>query len=235
MRARKSLASLEQRIERQSARLDSIVNDYNAQFLKGQTDRSERAEGALQDEVSKFEAARETAEAAHRDADIERLRDDAQTLVNTIGAIGTAGGYGRYADQQRRAADAWGIAAAASLALLAVVGALIIWATLGTELDWTQIGLRALVSIPLFVFFAFAARELTRHRRNEQDARRWELELAAIDPYLVLMGDEKQAEIKGQLALKMFAQTTPVAPHDEEKVTPLIDRLLDLVKELSKR
>jgi hypothetical protein len=246
--ARKSLSSLEQRIERQSARLDSIVTDYNAQFLKGQSDRTERADTVLQEEVAKFESAREAAETAHQEAieqlqedaakglaEIEQLKENAQTLVNTIGAIGTAGGYGSYADQQRRMANIWGIAAATSLVILMIIGALIVWATLGDELDWTQIGLRALVSVPVFVFFAFSARELTRHRRNEQDARRKELELAAIDPYLVLLGPEKQAEIKAQLALKMFAQASPGTPQDDEEVTPLIDRLLDLIKEVSKR
>jgi len=191
--AQRALASVEQRVERQAARLDSVVNDYNSQFLKAQSDIAEKAEASLASEVEKFEAARNQAERAHIEAigllqeegkqglaDIQRLKEDAQKLVNTIGAIGIAGGYGSYADQQRSAANKWGLAAAISLVVLVVIGGFVIVATLGAELDWTQILLRASVSIPAFLFFAsrLVSQATTDATSRTLDARSWSLPLS---------------------------------------------------------
>jgi len=244
--AEQKLAAVDAKVDAQAARLDSLTADYNAQFLAGETARNTKADTTLAEEITKYEAAREEiqinsaeavtalqASASETLRSLETLKTDAEKLVHTIGTIGFSYSFAEYADQQKGSADNWGKIAVSSVVGLAAIGALLILLTLHATLDWSQIGLRALVSVPVFALFAYAVRESGRHRDNERTARRAALELAAIDPFLAGLEPDEQRKIKAELAMRLFAQSPASA--DSPAVSPgIVQGLLDVIKELGK-
>lgn len=167
-------------------------------------------------------------------ASLEEQKAAALKLVNATGAIAYSGSYGGYAAQQGRAATRWAILTVIALVGLSLFGAWQVIELHGGAIDLTQLALRLVVTVPAFALVAFAARESGKHRENERKARRLELELAAIDPYLALLDATKRDEIKAQVATRMFAQPDQL-PLAEDGITPVVKELISLVKDLAKK
>lgn len=60
---------------------------------------------------------------------------------------------------------------------------------------------------------AYLIIQSAHHRERERQARKLELDLASIDPYLALMPPDVTVEVKKKLAESLFAQ--PLAPIDD--------------------
>ena len=217
------LASLEAGAETQKARLDAVITEGQQRFIAEERDRS----AALAELVAQFSASGEEARAKTQSAAEETLttleargtaaldaleeqRERALTIVNAVGAIAYSGGYGAYANGEKTKADRWALATAVAVGFLIngqVTLLLLPLAGIAVgPLDWEHLAQRGLVSIALLVFAGYAATQSGRHRENERLARKVELELAAIDPYLALLPIAEQIEIKAETARRMFAQ-----------------------------
>jgi hypothetical protein len=235
------MAALSAAVDGYTASLASLTTTYNAQFVAEQTTRQAQADTALAEEAGKHNAARAEAQAANQaamagwtadaQAGLESMLEkgkDADRLLGAIGERALAGGFGQYADQQRSSAD-WLRVVAFVFGALAVVSTLAVaLAAVNSSFEWTML-LRALVAVPLLFVAGYAAQQSGHHRDRERDARRNELELAAIDPYLVSLDPMQRNQIKADLAVKMFAQPRT------DPTPALAEKLLELLKEAIKK
>lgn len=243
--AEQRLAAVTAAVEAERARLDTLTAEYQRQFAANEAARTSKSDDAIAEEAEKHEQARAAAQADFEKTtnqlkanaeevlvDIDAQREQALKVVNATGAIAYSGSYGAYAAQQRLMGDLWALMTV--LTLIALIG-FGIWQVLeltGT-VDSLQLILRLIVTVPAFALVAFAAQQSGKHRENERRARRLELELAAIDPYLSLLDEEKRKEIKEQVAARMFAQ--PDVPRVDAGLSPLAEKLIEVLKEYAKK
>lgn len=231
-------------IDAQKARLDTAIAQFQDQFSQAEARRADSSAVAAKEQASAHAELEQTlrdgsakvieelqASAGEAMRRLEAEEDRARTVVDSVGAIAFAGGYGSYADQQRRQADLWRWIAVASFGLLVAFVVYYVVSNTGSVLTWERLAERVLVVVPLAAFSAYAAAQSGRHRHSEREARRLELELAAIDPYLSLFPTEERNAIKADLARRLFGQ--PSSPPADDAVGP--QQLLDVLKNMTHR
>jgi hypothetical protein len=98
-------------------------------------------------------------------------------------------------------------------------------------LDWRLVTFRMAVTLILLVPAFYARSESEKHRKREQQARKMELELASIDPYLELLPPDKRVEIKGKLTERFFGQPEPTAEKEDFLKSSVF---IDILKEVGK-
>ena len=103
--------------------------------------------------------------------------------------------------------------------MLALSGLLIytIWDISGDTFDWTKSLVRILAAAALSYPATYAARESSKHRKLENLNRKAELELAAINPFIELLPEQKKQEIKEKLVEKYFGNNQNIISDLDEK------------------
>jgi hypothetical protein len=228
-------------IGQQEARLDNAVARVEEQFSNAEAQRAQRFEELTNDTRKEgTELVQELRQATTeqlglitQDADttLEELNkqvEDARTLVATLGAIGVSGGYGEYARKQEKSANVWRLVVVGSLAVLAIAALVSLWTLPSGGIDWEHFATRLFATGSLVALAGYAANQSTKHRRAEREARKAEIELAALDPYLALFDAAERNKIKAEVALRMFGQ--PLAPDSAEVDRVGALQLLDLLR-----
>jgi hypothetical protein len=241
--AQAELASLTTTVDLQKGRLDTAIAEFQKQFSATEAARAKEAADAAQDRQATFTGLVESIRAeAHRVT--SSLESDARTIVadlaeqdlrarkvvDAVGAIGVSGGYGKYAAEQKRNADWLRVVAVGSLLAVLVIGGWYLYESAGFAFDWARVATRLWLTVPLFAIAAYCVAQSGKHRENERQARKIELELAALDPYLSLFEEKERNEIKADLAKRLFGQPlAPVGPDDTVGAPQLLDALIRLV------
>ena len=205
-------------IEQQRGRLDEAIERYQGQFSEAQERRNEEFRKELGDLQSWVSAAREgtkdqlddAASGAEKKAAeiIESMNSElkkAQGITGFIGSTGTSAGYKDEADAQKSAADslrrlaiAFGLAAA-GLAIWAIVHA-----QSQENPSLTVVLAKALGSLVLVGIAGYIANQSGHHRAREEQARRRELDLVALPPFIASLPDDQKEDITGDAAAKLF-------------------------------
>jgi hypothetical protein len=247
------LAQLEQTIEAQKGRLDKAIADFQKQFSDSEATRRQEiqtTEGNFNKQFHQFKDKIEAeirslidAQKAALSAVTQELKtsadkvlhqmnekkDAAAKVLNVSTNVAVSGSYGKYAHQEKVAAEIFrGVA-------LVFMGALIFGAyktievalTLQT-IDWKLLAIRAITTFTLALPAFYAVRESNKHRITESRYRRMQLELAAIDPYLELLEKSQRDEIKTKLSERFFAQ--PELKDETRNVDA--GSLLDILKQV---
>lgn len=102
----------------------------------------------------------------------------------------------------------------------------------GYVLDWHISLGRIPFSIILFVPAFYLARESNKHRNTEVLNRRRELILSTIDPYLVLLPDDKAQQIKLDIAKGIFSEGALPTDSSTDETGNIIAQFTNLVKQL---
>jgi hypothetical protein len=137
---------------------------------------------------------------------LDELLEKAIRTVGVIGNTGMTGGYKQTADAEKKAANRLRWLAVGALAL-AVISSTAFALFHGDDFNWQVFASKSFISVPLLVLAGYAARESAKHRREEQYARKVELQLASIDSYLIELPDTERHRIKAKLADRFFAET----------------------------
>lgn len=107
------------------------------------------------------------------------------------------------------------------------------WAFITTsaeQLSWERTLTRFGITVPLAALAAYAASQSRSHRDNERQARRTQLELAALDPYLALFPDEDKHALKKEIAPRLFGQPLPIGKGRD--ASPGVGQLIELLKDI---
>ena len=214
-------------VDSQKGRVDQAISDFQQQFSTAESQRSQRFESNAADQQSRandiLHNLEERSEGGLQaflergEATLTELRakaDEARVLADTLGAIGVSGGHGEYAAQQQKSADFWRAVSVVSLLVVAGIAVTILMTLPPGGIQWERYVGRVFVTAPLIALAGYAASQSSKHRRAEREARKVDLDLAALEPYLALFPDDKRNEIKEKVALQVFGQ--PLAPDGKE-------------------
>jgi hypothetical protein len=172
---------------------------------------------------------------------LTKKKEEASSIVQSVGDILTTGTYADRATTETQKADtyrritvglfAFGLFIIVSNYLFYAIG----WA-LGAEVElaeaWQSLGARIATGLAVTLPAFYTARESARHRTNADIAKQRELELTTLGPFIELLPEETKSSIRDRLTDRYFGGD--IDPHE---IKPPID--LDLLAkslvELSKR
>lgn len=210
-----SVQAILKRVEAQAGRLDQNLDGLANRFEEAETARVASAEKAATKREADFATERQRAAVAvdAQIADLDAMREQARATLQAIGVDSTASHYGTYAKQQRTAAFGWSV----FTVLLGVAGALgVVWALHSasiTDASWQLISLKSISSTVLLGVAGYAGAQASGHRREERRARRIELGLAALDPFLATVDGDEVKTLRLALGAELFA-APPGKDHD---------------------
>lgn len=190
------VTDLEQRLERQE---EQHREDVQRLVDQAKSDFSKRLDEFADASATQREELREKSEGTIKALKQKEL--EASRLVSVIGREGAIGGFREYAVQQKKDADRWRWFAVGSLAGLVIL-ALVSLLFPDLRIHSGPVTTKVVLSSALGLLAAFSAREAADHRRQEKVARRYEVELAAVDSYLELHPEKEN--LKAELARKYF-------------------------------
>lgn len=215
-----SIQQLDARINAEQQRLDQLVPTFEKQFTDDQESR--RAEfNEVRDKLQK--EADDTTKVLTESADkinaelegkaretlevVDSRREDVERLYGVITDTATAGAFNKEAGEQKKAADTWrrfAIGFGLAAALLAV--GFIIWAGLDEDAGDSVGAIVAKVTATLAAagIAAYAGRQSGRHREREEEAKRLELDLVALGPFLEDLGTDEQQAVRKAYSERAF-------------------------------
>lgn len=210
-----NLKTLAERLDAQTTRLDSALNTLSTRYEEAEASRSASAEDVAVQRAKAFENERgrvATQTAAHL-AVLEGMLVEARNTLQAIGVTTTASHYGTYADRQRRAGFWW-----AAVAVLAGVGSAggVVWALHGVASggeSWQLASLKSLASTVILAVAGYAATQSSGHRREERRARRIQLGLAVLDPFLANVDGDDVKTLRLSLGAELFAAPAKEMDH----------------------
>ncbi len=157
--------------------------------------------------------------------DLESEKAKAKKIVGIIGNIGITGNYQEVARLEAKQADTWRWATVVAFVFSAVMGAIAL--ILANDVDLRLTVARMLFALLVMGITVYTGRESARHRTNADAAKRVELELASLGPFIESLPVERQSELRARLTDQYFGKE--VRSHE---VRPLVEisQILDLLK-----
>lgn len=151
-------------------------------------------------------------------SELNQKLNEAKKIVGVIGDVSVTGNYQQIANSNKKTADILRIVAILLMLILSGLLIYTIWDISGDTFDWTKSLIRILAAAALSYPATYAARESSKHRRLEILNRKAELELAAINPFIELLPENKKQEIKEKLVEKYFGNhSTNIDNPDNQK------------------
>jgi len=245
----KSLATMKTQLQSVGQTIQQQTAEFNTQFQASEKARADKYEAVLtklekriDDEVVRL--------GTKADAEFEKLATKAGTTLEVLGkfhddaakvfgvVVNTlqAGAYSSYANEEKKTAN---ILRWSAIALMILGVAILVVPEItkfiadskGYVLYW-QLSLgRIPFSIILFIPAFYLARESNKHRNTEVLNRRRELILSTIDPYLVLLPDEKAQQIKLDIAKGIFSEGALPADSSADETGNIIAQIANLIKQ----
>lgn len=210
-KARVELTSLSGEIEAkksqiaaQVSRLDSILNEQSSTFadkLSGWKNDSDVGAASLVESGQKYLDA------------LTEMESQSRNLVDATSRHTITAQYGDYAKRQESAASFWSLGA-----VVAAVGAFAYLAFLLAfvhDVSVPETVLKATISSLVVVGAGYMGHEAAGHRRESRDARRLQLDLNALDPFLTKLDEREANDLRREFAQKIFGR--PLANNRTQK------------------
>lgn len=237
-------ASLAEQIEalsgdvaRERQRISESITDFTAESesaLSALNSAQKARIAALDAEWSQ----RLTAQQAEADEHANRMKEYEEKSVKVLEAVGTnstATDYGSYSKDQHASADQWRRVAAAVFGVASIwfiVSSLpwFISSTVTWESSLSRLGVTAAVA----GVGAYAARESSQHRKQERDAKKVQLVLTALEPFIANLPVDTQNAIRADAARAIFVISTDPDndPSDEGNMPGVVDLLRTLASKV---
>ena len=169
-------------------------------------------------------------------AELKDTDKKAKELLGLVRDTAVTGNYDTIASQERRSANIWRWIALFFFTAMVVTALATVHFLVKEGFDWKIALFRLATSLIIGIPGVFAARESARHRARERRKRKYQLELAAIDPYLESLDPNERQRIKAELTTRMFGVPEEVT-QDVEALTknPLFNLLETVLKNLTKK
>lgn len=221
---------LRQLAEQQTQRVDNLLSTSQSNFLQDQTARQTNFQSEIKDFSKEFDSLVEgekekadslfqeftnkssetfdafSSQASERIDALDNMKEQARKILDIIGSDTVTGKYGQIANEEKQQANRFRIWAFVFLGITLIIsGWIAISAHIVQPQPWEIISRIFFASIS-GTAAGYAINESRSHRKNERKNRKFELELAAIDPYLALFEVKERNELKARLAEKFFAQ-----------------------------
>ena len=216
---RTAVAQTESTVAEQVKRIDFAVTTQQSAFETQQSNRADRFQADLEQlrEKSDEHLAEVTRQARHQAdaerkaadeviAEIRQLHEDAQGLVEATGRRVVTTEFGEYAAKQDRAALVWSLGAV----VVALFGFCFIAYQIanlpGGELSWPLVAYKITASLALLLVAGFCGKQSAGHREQEKQAKRRQLEINALEPFLSRLPEEQAQELRAKMADRILVQ-----------------------------
>lgn len=232
-----ALTQLQQAIELEKERISSGLGNVERQFTESQSTRSTafndamnsfdaQIRQALVEARDKLEEFVSTNSVAAEDrlgeivSELEGTRQDSElkhkeilSLYGLVGRDSQIGGYKEAAVSATKAANVWDQVTYTFMviAILALVGPSIVsyFKSGFTEIKWLEVLARFPLSSVLLLPAGYAAAQARRQKRIADTARRNQLHIAALGPYLSTLPEPTQHRIRAILTPRFFYVENP--------------------------
>lgn len=159
---------------------------------------------------------------------------EAEKIVQIVGNVGVTGNYQKMALDETTMANRWRTFTLGAFAVALSVGAFALFSA--QDVSFEVSALRMLFAFVVASVTLYTGRESARHRTNADRAKRVELELASLGPFLISLPVEQQNELRTKLTDRYFGKDSE--PHVfKSAIEPreLLDLIKDLAAKLTKR
>jgi hypothetical protein len=186
----------------------SVFTTHLGEWQERSTVASAEAQTALQDRLIKLEEKAKAAmqiDAADAGLALEgmrKLEGEARDMVHATARNTISTQYAQYARRQGVAGTIWSIGAAA-IAIFGFIFVTKALANLDSNISTAESMLKSTASLAILGTAAFMAREGAGHRREGRDAKRVQLDLNALEPFISNLGD-KAERIRVETAERIF-------------------------------
>lgn len=252
--SKKSVQELKSAVDSERRRLDGFAATYQQQMQTDQTNFSAMSD-SLKTSFSEEQEERkkmfsEQAKAFEDEAISliggyqKRFEEYEQQVVNIVGIVNTnmfSYKYKEVADDAHDRAKFWHLWA---MILMVLVGGFAVYAfiiTVNADTSWVKLVAKIFATTTLVTAAAYAARQASKQEKVERYARKIEMELVAIDPFIQSLEQEHQSMVKEEIARKIFgnADAMEISQKDEpykamDKLTSIEESMQSLVSLLGK-
>lgn len=214
----------------QEKRVDNTINNIQERINEAERLVTNRANNLLHEKATSFRNQADTVL-----AELNEYQSQARELLQVTGETATATDYGRHANEEKQTANrlrAYAAAFFASSFLWVLLSAL--FPTIAGDDAWASLIVRTVGAIALIGGGLYLARESANHRHQEVHARAKELDLKAIDPFMVNLPPEFRDEIKALAARRLFAEVNSDGTNQSGSGHPY-ERLAEAVVALASR
>lgn len=201
-----SIADEKADVSAQAARLDTALTTNNTAFNTKMTDWQAALDSGLQDAKSAAEKqlSESAAEARAHVTRLEDLEKQSRNLLEATARNSISTEYGTHARQQSKAATIWSVCAV----LLAVFGLVALFLMVNgiEEMTVPEAIWKTSVSALTLAIATYMGREASGHRKEARDAKRTQLDLNALEPFLANMDEDTAHELREQFAKQIFSR-----------------------------
>lgn len=230
------LEALSETAAKERGEAAATVSNLERQFSEKEIERNTDFEKLLASFKVSMSAAAATTEdrATALLQKLETLRDDAARIVQVVGNIGVTGNYQQIAQTEGKQANFWRwitvifFGAGVGIAIATFVK---FYSSTIDANNFGSIAIRLLYAIAITAPAWYTARESARHRTNSDRAKQTELELASLGPFVELMPEPKQIEIREKLAASFFGRgTEPHSVNSSVDIKQIRELVVEVVK-----
>jgi hypothetical protein len=194
--------------QQQSARIDQAIRAHQETFTQEERLRTDEATEAASRRADEWQEELSQAQRGITEhlTEMDGYAEQSRNVLAAVGVNSTATFYGGYAKDQAKLANAWRFVA---VGILALAGAWFVASSIFPTLHgqgalWEQAISRLGITAAVAGVGLYAARESSQHREQERRARRAELVLTALDPFIVNLEPERAHKIRDEAARALF-------------------------------
>lgn len=193
-------------VSAQAARLDTALTTNNTAFTTKLTDWQATWEASLKESKQTVDQIGKelTRDAENRVGQLELLEKQSRRLVEATGRNSISTEYGVHAREQNTAATRWSVGAV----VLAVAGLVALFVMVNgiSGLTTSEAIWKTSVSALTLAIATYMGREASGHRKEARDAKRTQLDLNALEPFLANMDADTAQDLREQFAKQIFGR-----------------------------
>ncbi len=213
---------------------NSLAKTFRDEFEAEKNDFVYSFEALILDLKNKIEEQKENVNKIIEESQIkfDEHDKDVKKIVGTITANTFSAKYREVADNSNKRARNWHIL---SIVLMVVVSIFALFAfvfTINQHTTWVQLISRIFATTTIATGAAYAARQASKQEKIERYARKIEMEFVSIGPFIESLSDEKKADIKEEVARKIFGNPNALEFNDKSESYVPFDKLANVVKQI---
>ena len=136
--------------------------------------------------------------------------------------------YKEVADDAHKRAKFWHLIA---VILMLVVSGFAVYAfilTTNQDTNWVRLVAKIFATTTLVTGAAYSARQASKQEKVERYARKIEMELVAIDPFLASLDDERRSNVKEEISRKIFGNPDGMEINTKDEAYTAMDKLTSI-------
>lgn len=193
-------------VSAQATRLDTALTTNNTAFTTKMTEWQESLDSDRKEvkKTAEEQLLASRKEAKQHVSKLEELEEQSRKLTEATARNSISTEYGTHAKQQNKTATIWSVCAVG----LAVGGLIALFFMIQgiTNLTPAEAIWKTSVSALTLAIATYMGREAAGHHKDARDAKRMQLDLNALEPFLANMNEDTAQNLREQFAKQIFSR-----------------------------